>query len=308
MRILITGGAGSLGMNLVPYLINKNYEILVLDNFLTGNKEIKSIKKPNLSFIEIDLNETDELLSVFTNFNPNYVIHLSVSYDDPENWVRDINTNILSLSNIINYSEKLKVKQFINIQTILCYEQISGIIKENGKINPLTSYSISKTTAEQYLAISKLNYVSLRLSSVYGPWSFTGPIPTFFKKISKCEDCLVTDAYRDYIYISDFLKLIDKIIDNKKIFGIYNVSNDEPVSIKSICENMIELMKPNKKINIIQKSILNDDVKKIFLDSSKIKELLSWKPEVKLKDGLRLTIDWYNKHGVTKTFTHLRQH
>ena len=67
------------------------------------------------------------------------------------------------------------------------YKNNQKFIREDGIIDPITSYSISKTSAEQYLEISDLNFISLRLSSVYGPWSFTGPMPVFYNNIKKAE-------------------------------------------------------------------------------------------------------------------------
>ncbi len=243
----------------------------------------------------------------FDSFKPQEIIHLAASYDDPDNWQRDINTNIVGIDNLIKLSEAHKVNRIINIQTILCYKQESGKIDENGDINPITSYSISKTAAESYLELSGLNFISYRLSSVYGPWSFSGPIPIFYKKILNEENCVVSDSYRDFIYVDDFINLFDKTLKNKKINGIFNVSNGEPISIKEIYNLIINLIKPKKKIKVHEQKIADDDVKKIFLDSSKIRKELNWEPKINFEDGVKRTLNWYKENGIGNTFTHLKK-
>ncbi len=307
MKILITGGAGSLGMNLLNYFSKKNFNILILDNLTTGNKNVTQFESNNITFKKIDITNYKKLLKEFDFFKPQELIHLAASYDDPDNWQRDIKTNIEGINNLINLSKLYNVERIINIQTILCYKQEFGQIDENGEIKPISSYSISKTAAESYLHLSGLNFISFRLSSVFGPWSFSGPIPIFYKKISNVEDCLVSDTYRDFIYVDDFINLFDKTLKNKKLNGIFNVSNGEPISIKEIFNYMIEAINPIQKVKFKEIKNSNDDVKKIFLDSSKIRKALNWKPQSKFIDSLKKTILWYDKNGVGKSFTHLKK-
>ena len=163
MNILITGGAGSLGMNLINFLSKKKKNILIIDNFTTGNEKVKQFESENTTLKNIDIKNYKKLAKEFDTFKPQEIIHLAASYDDPDNWQRDINTNVVGIYNLIKLSEAHKVNRIINIQTILCYKQESGKIDESGDINPITSYSISKTAAESYLELSGLNFISYRL-------------------------------------------------------------------------------------------------------------------------------------------------
>ena len=132
-------------------------------------------------------------------------------------------------------------------------------------------------------------------------------MPVFYKNIKKNKSCQVVNSYRDYIEINDFLNLFNKILDKPKLNGIFNVSNDKPVSVLKILKNMIKIMKPKNEIEIVKKKISNDDIKKVYLDSSKIRRALSWKPEVSLELGLKNLIKWYDLNGIHKTYSHLKK-
>src|SRR5207244_3821868 len=118
------------------------------------------------------------------SFKPEIVVHAAASYKDPENWKEDVLTNVLGTSNVVKESIKSHVKRVIYFQTSLCYgkPQTAPITLEH-RVNPESSYAISKTAAEQYIALSGLDFISFRLANVYGPRNISGPLPTFFKRL-----------------------------------------------------------------------------------------------------------------------------
>ena len=120
MRILITGGAGCLGSNLIEHWLPQGHEIFVIDNFVTGKREVVPAVK-GLSLKEGTI--TDELLveEVFSSFKPDVVIHAAAAYKDPNNWIEDSTTNVLGSINIAKASKLHNIKRLINFQTALCY-------------------------------------------------------------------------------------------------------------------------------------------------------------------------------------------
>ncbi len=117
------------------------------------------------------------------------------------------------------------VKRFVNFQTALCYGRPDRVpIPVDHPTRPFTSYGITKTAGEAYVAISDLPWVSLRLANITGPRLAIGPIPTFYKRLKAGQNCFCTDAVRDFLDMADFLELMDIALRDDAPTGIFNVS------------------------------------------------------------------------------------
>ena len=182
-KILITGGLGCLGLNIATYLSKKGYKLILIDNLKT-NVISPDLIPQNINFFYCNIKNFKKLEKIFHNTRPDYVIHSAASYKNPNDWIGDIKTNVVGMVNLIKLSEKFDIKKFINFQTIHCYEK-KNIVDEKSNKSPKESYSITKVTAEEILTLSSLNFISLRLTIIFGPYHFNGPIPIFFKNISQ---------------------------------------------------------------------------------------------------------------------------
>ncbi len=210
MKILITGGAGFIGSHLAEKLLAKNHKILVIDNYQTGRRDNLKPHK-NLTIIENTIANRKVVEKIFDKFKPDKVIHAAASYKDPNNWFEDSMTNIIGTINIVNSSQKHKVKRIIYFQTALCYgvKPIQQPITFthpffSGKYSGGSSYAISKTAGEMYIELSGLDFISFRLANAYGPRNLSGPLPTFYHRLTKNMPCSVMDTRRDFIFIKDF--------------------------------------------------------------------------------------------------------
>ncbi len=297
-KILITGGLGCLGLNLAIHFSNKGYNVSLVDNLTTNVISPNSIPRALLFFF-CDIQNFDQLEKIFEFIKPDFVIHSAASYDNPKNWIRDIKTNVEGITNLIKLSEEYDVKKFINFQTIHCYKSKKKIDEKCDKL-PLESYSISKVAAEELLTISSLNFISLRLTIVFGPWHFNGPIPIFYKKIFKKQHCQISQSYRDFIYMEDFLRLIDKLLKIKKYdTSIFNVSSGKLYSIVEIFNKISKLM--NKKTDF---TLLKEKETKININSNKIRKFANWMPIYNINEGLRKQILWFNENFVGESHSH----
>src|SRR5450631_1627643 len=117
MRILITGGAGCLGSNLIEHWLPQSHEILVIDNFATGKREVVPAL-PGLKLIEGSIADRDLVDNAFAEFKPTHVVHSAASYKDPENWREDISTNIDGVANVVEAARIAGVSRVINFQTV----------------------------------------------------------------------------------------------------------------------------------------------------------------------------------------------
>tara|TARA_B100000035_G_scaffold315136_1_gene334056 strand:+ start:1442 stop:2365 length:924 start_codon:yes stop_codon:yes gene_type:complete len=303
-KIIIVGGAGYLGYNLCQFY-KKIYKVILIDNFLTSVVEKKIIK--DLKVYDVDVADYDVLKKIFKNNKPDIVIHSAASYSDSNNWKRDLSTNTLGTINLIKLCEQFGIEKFIYFQTSNCYGKTTlKKLHESLPYNPNSSYAISKSSAEQYLTVSKLPFVSLRLGIVYGPWHFSGPIPKFYHNLKKNKKSIIVNSFRQFLYMDDFLTLINKILNqNVKKENILNVSSDELVSIKDLYSKIKKIIKPTKDFYEIKKSVEND-IKSVPLDIKSVNQVYNWYPLIKINKGLKKQIQWYEENDIGKSYSHLK--
>jgi nucleoside-diphosphate-sugar epimerase len=169
---------------------------------------------------------------------------------------------------------------------------------------PFTSYGFSKTAGEQYLLMSGLPVVSLRLANITGPRLAIGPIPTFFKRLQAGQKCFCSDTVRDFLDMQDFLDLMDKLLTGDAK-GVFNVSTGEGHSIKEIFDEVVAYLGITLKEPVPIVPPGADDVKAMVLDPSHTAAALGWKARIGFKDTIRRQLDWYRKYGVSDVHSHL---
>ena len=305
-KIFITGGAGCLGSNLFEKYILEGHEICLIDNFITGKREVVP-ELDNLKLIEGSISDYDLLRSSIENFKPEYVIHSAASYKDPKNFAEDVRTNINGTINLIEICLENNVKKIINFQTSLCYGKPKVLpIPINHSIDPFTSYGISKAAAENFLFLSELPVISLRLANICGPRLAIGPIPTFYKRLKDNQKCFCSDSVRDFLDIKDFFNLMDIVLFQDVPAGKYNISSGEGHSIMEIFKLVCEYLNiENIDVPIIP--VGEDDIKEVVLDPSETEKKLGWKSKINFKDTIKNQLIWYDNYGISEIFSHLNK-
>lgn len=306
MRVLITGGSGCLGANIAERLLAAGHSVLSIDNFATGQRGALA---PHDNLQEVEGTIADQTLvdNCFDNFKPTHIVHSAAAYKDLDNWAEDAATNVLGTIYVAKAAKRHNVKRFINFQTVLCYGRTDvRPVPINHPVAPFTSYAISKTAGEQYIEMSELPYVSLRLSSVYGPRHFNGPIPTFYQRLCEGKKCFVVDTQRDFIEMEDFLDLFDRIMQDDAPTGTYNVSSGSDVTIKEIFDSIVENLGIELDEPVEVRPPEDDDVARILLDPSETEKAFGWKATTTLKEGMVKQIQWFKEHGVEQTYSHLK--
>jgi len=312
MKIIITGGAGFIGSHLVERLLTKGEKVLVIDNYATGRKDNLQ-KHNNLTVIEDTIANKDKVDSIFASFQPDKVVHAAASYKDPENWLEDGMTNVIGTINIVKAAKKQNIKRIIYFQTSLCYglkplQQPITLTHPyfSGSYPGGSSYAISKTSAEQYVELSGLDFISFRLANAYGPRNLSGPLPTFYHRITENKPLFVMDTRRDFIFVNDLVDVVMKAIDGMGEKGYYHISSGQDYSIKQLYDATIKALgiKPEKEVEVKERN--PDDVATLLIDPSKTNKAFNWKTTTPLEVGVKAAIDWYKTHGITQTFTHLK--
>ena len=308
MRVLVTGGAGFVGSNLADRLIARGDRVAVIDNFETARRD-NLAPSEHLTLIEGSIVDPDLINRTFDEHRPEVVVHAAASYKDPDNWYGDALTNVVGTVNVVRASERLGVGRLIYLQTALGYglHPLEQPITLNHPLQPDgSSYAISKTAGEQYIFLSKLDYISLRLANAYGPRNLSGPLPTFYQRLTSGKPCFVMDTRRDFIYVNDLVDVISLAVEGKGRRGPYHVSSGSDYSIRELFDSTVKALGISLDRDVEVRPRNPDDVATILLDPSKTEEDFDWRISTPLEVGVAATIDYYQTRGIDQTYTHLK--
>lgn len=307
MRLLVTGGAGSLGSNLIEHWADQIENCVVLDNFATG-KAAAIAPNNKVQVIEGSITNIDNFRNAFKLAKPDFIVHSAASYKDPNDWTTDAQVNIQGAINLVNLANEFGIQRIINFQTALCYGRPEVIpIPVDHRMQPITSYGISKTAGELVLLNSGLDVISLRLANVTGPRLAIGPIPTFYKNLKAGIPCSVSTTVRDFLDMADFLALMDIIRSKPTINGVFNVSTGNGNTIEEIFEAVASyLSMPNAKPEKVV-APGTDDIPAVVLDPTKTNQAFQWKARFGFKETMYRMLQWYDEYGVTDIFSHLQK-
>lgn len=305
MRILITGGAGCLGSNLIEHWLPLGHEIFVIDNFATGKREVVPEVR-GLTVREGSIADQALVDACFSEFQPDVVIHAAAAYKDPDDWVEDARTNVIGSAYVARAAKVSGARRLINFQTALCYGRPQQLpIPANHPTAPFTSYGITKTAGEQFMLLSGVPTLSLRIANVTGPRLAIGPIPTFYKRLKAGQGCFCSDTSRDFLDMSDFLAFMDLAITDDAPTGVFNVASGEAHSIKEIFDLVTDYLSLSiNDVPVVPPAA--DDVPIVSLDATETLKAFGWKAQVDFSETIRRQLQWYDKHGISDVYSHLK--
>jgi UDP-glucose 4-epimerase len=308
MKVLITGGAGFIGSHLADRLLARGDKVSVIDNYATGRRD-NLRPNPNLTVVEGTIADRATVDGAFDKSRPDLVIHAAASYKDPDNWIEDARTNVEGTANVMKAAKSVGVKRVIYFQTALCY----GLVPLEQPItlkHPIrstgSSYAVSKTAGEQYVDLGGIDYISFRLANAYGPRNLSGPLPTFYHRLTNNKPCFVMDTRRDFIYIDDLVACVMKAIDGAGRKGAYHISSGSDYAIKELFDATVKALgvKLDKPVEVRPRQ--PDDTFTILLDPSETNKDFGWKVTTPLETGVAKAIGYYREYGISQTYTHLK--
>ena len=318
-KVVVTGGYGFIGSNLIKYLLKKNYFVINIDklSYSANPYNLKEIKKnKNYRFFKLDINESKKLLKILNKFQPSGIFNLAAethvdrSIDDPKNFIKSNIIGVYSLLEVIKKYLKSKNREvkLIHISTDEVYGDIVSGRRSDEKFsyNPSSPYAASKASADHliksYIRTYKIPAIISNCCNNYGPNQFPEKlIPKLIYNIIKNKPLPIYAKgknSREWIHVYDHCEALLKIFLKGKIGENYNVGTGQNVRNIDIA----------KKLIIIQKSLLqnNNNKAKIqfvkdrpghdlryALNSKKIQVKLGWKSKIKLQKGLAETFNWY---------------
>ena len=302
--VLVTGGAGFIGSNLVDKLLEIGYRVVVIDDFSSG-KEGNLIKhKNNPSLIIYKRSITDCLDDIFKTYKIDSIFHLAAKLSIPYSIEHPIEThdvNVNGILNLLNTCKNFNVGKFILSSSYAVYgEQKNLPFTEDLHPNPVNPYGLHKWMSEQYCKLFSSLYgiktVILRYSNVYGPrqnplGEYASLIPKFITLINKEIAPTINgdgNQTRDFVFVSDVVdaNIIALNLADKMCCDIFNVGSGNEISVNEIAERIIKLK--GKCIEPVHGPPLTE-IKRAFLSSQKAGDLLKWVPKVSLEEGLKIT-------------------
>ena len=316
-KIIVTGGLGFIGSNLIELLIKKNYKVLNIDK-VTYSSNFYNLKEYTNSnkykFIKCNIGERKFKKILFKYkpiciFNLAAETHVDRSIDNPEHFVQ---SNIVGVYKLLEYFKEYSQKfssKLIHISTDEVYGDIlKGRTSEKYPYNPSSPYAASKAASDHlvqsYVRTYKIPAIITNCSNNYGPKQHpeklipkliynilnNKPLPIYGKGLNS----------REWIFVKDHCEALIKIFKKGKIGNFYNIGSNMNLTNLKVCEHLISIAKKNSilgtniKINFI-KDRPGHDIR-YALNSNKIKRELNWKPRINFKEGIKLTFDWYNKN------------
>jgi dTDP-glucose 4,6-dehydratase len=317
-KVIVTGGLGFIGSNLIELLLKKYYvinldKVTYSSNFY-NTKEF--VKKKNYKFIKYDINNK-KIIKIFNKYKPVGIFNLAAethvdrSIDSPKSFIE---SNILGVYNILEafrvFSKKIPKTKLIHISTDEVYGDILfGRSNENYPYKPSSPYAASKASSDHlvssYVRTYNIPAIVTNCSNNYGPKQHPEKlIPKLIYNIFKNKPLPIygkgTNS-REWIYVKDHCEALIKIFKKGKIGNFYNIGSNKNQTNLEICSKLLRIAKINKfkgkNVNIkFVKDRPGHDIR-YALNSSKLKNELSWYPKTSLGSGLKKTFEWYMKNS-----------
>ena len=302
-RVLITGGAGFIGSNLVRSLIANGTadSITVLDNEVLGDRKI--LEGLDVEFVHGDIRDNDVVRKVVAKADT--IVHLAADtrvIDSIDNPFFNYENNVLGSMNIFMAMREFGVERLVNASTggaIL--GEVPPPVDEDMLPSPMSPYGAAKLAVEGYCSAFAASYglkiASLRFSNVYGPLSIHkgSVVAAFMRNIMDGKSITIYgdgSQIRDYVYVYD---LCDGIVAavNAGVNGVYQLGTGIPTTLNALVENMRDVVGQDYPIEVTFENARKGEIKDTYCNISKAREAFGFDPATKLPVGLKNTWEWF---------------
>jgi UDP-glucose 4-epimerase len=312
LRIVVTGGAGFIGSNLVDTLLDQGHTVTVVDNLSTGKFDnlfkVKDAAKENrFNFLHMDIRD-DSLGAAFKGKDIDAVIHLAAQIDvrySVKHPVFDADINVLGTLNVLEMAAQSGVRRFVNTSSGGCVygEPQSLPVAETADRLPDSPYGVSKNVAEQYIRYYERSHgiacCTLALSNVYGPrqnaFGEAGVVAIFAGKMLSGEVPLIFgkgEQTRDFVFVEDVVNAY--IAGLEKGEGeFFNIGTGIETSVNELYRKIAELLDFDFEPQYAEAR--EGELDRIALNAEKAGQVLGWRPQTSFDQGLARTVEWYRQ-------------
>lgn len=319
-KIIVTGGNGFIGSNLIRFLLKKKYFVINIDNckYSNGSFLLRNLRNKNYKFYKLDINNK-KILKILSKYKPIGIFNLAAethvdrSIDTPKDF---INTNILGTFNILEQIRKYKKKynrkiRLVHVSTDEVYGDIKKNLRSNEKYayNPSSPYSATKASSDHliksYVRTYNVNAVISNCCNNYGPGQFPEKlIPTLIFNIMNNKFLPIYGKgknSREWIYVNDHCNGLLSIFQKGKAGESYNIGTNKNITNLNLTKLLLKIIKSKKfkigknvKIKFVKDRPGHDF--RYALNSQKIKKEIKWKPNKSFLSGLEETFNWYQNN------------
>lgn len=315
-KILITGGAGFIGSNLTEYFLNKNYEVVCLDNFATGHRHnIEGfLSNSNYTLLEGDIRDLKDCQDAVNGVD--YVLHQAALGSVPRSIKDPITTNDVNVSGFLNMltaARDAKVKRFIYAASSSTYGDSESLPKVEEVIGkPLSPYAITKYVNELYAEIFSKTYgietIGLRYFNVFGRrqdphGAYAAVIPLFVKQFMNYESPIINgdgNYSRDFTYIDNVIQMNELAMTTENLEAVNTVYNTA-FGDRTTLTQLVQLLKDNLAIldpKIAEVQVIHGpnrvgDIPHSLASIDKAKSKLGYNPKYSIEQGIKEAVSWY---------------
>jgi len=324
-KIIVTGGLGFIGSNLINILLKKNFKILNIDKvtYASNFYNIKNfVNHKNYEFSKCDLFNQKKLNNLINNFKPDAIFNLAAethvdrSIDNPHSFIK---SNIVGVFNLLEVFKKYTIQnkkaKLIHISTDEVYGDIlNGRSDENYSYLPSSPYAASKASSDHlvysYFRTFNLPVIITNCSNNYGPRQHPEKlIPKLIYNIINNYDLPIYGNgknSREWIYVNDHCEALIIVWLKGKVGNFYNIGSNKNLKNIEISKILLEIgqkkLSSSSKITFVQDRPGHDA--RYALNSNKIRKELKWQPKISFNEGIKKTFEWYlNNMKYYKSFS-----
>ena len=315
INLLITGGAGFIGSNLVEYFLQDDRVglVRVLDNLSNGY--IENIQEffnhPRFEFIEGDIRDYETCLKACEGIDK--ISHQAALGSVPrsiENPMQSTEVNILGTVNLMYAAVQQKVERIVLAFSSSTYGDHPDLPKVEENIgNPLSPYAVTKASIEQFAEVFGktygLNWMGMRYFNVFGPRQnpgnpYAAVIPIFSKAFLNNKECVINgdgETSRDFTYVKNVIQMNERTLfttNKEALNNTYNTACNDQVTLNQLVKYLADIT--GNDANVKYGPERPGDVRHSFADISKAQNLLGYYPEVLFQEGLESTVNWYREN------------
>ena len=316
-KIIVTGGLGFIGSNLIELLLKKNFKVINVDKVTYSSnfynlKEFKNSK--NYNFVKCDIKDR-QFRKILLKFKPSCLFNLAAethvdrSIDNPDSFIQ---SNIVGVFNLLEGFKDLTKKyksKLIHISTDEVYgDVLKGRSSERYAYQPSSPYAASKAASDHlvssYIRTYKIPAIVTNCSNNYGPKQHPEKlIPKLIYNILNNKSLPIYGNgknSREWIYVKDHCEALIKVYQKGKIGEFYNIGSNKNLNNLEVSRKLLDVSKKIVKLDkrtkiFFVKDRPGHDVR-YALDSKKIKKNLNWRPKISFEEGIKLTFKWYNEN------------
>ena len=314
MTYLVTGGAGFIGSHVAEALLKRGDRAVIIDNF--NDYYDSAIKRRNAErlshydncvIIEGDIRDATLVDRLFAEQGINHGAHLAAMAGVRESVQHTrlyMEVNVTGTLNLLEASKAAKIKQFVLASTSSVYgkTEILPFVETDSADRPLAAYPASKRAAEllahTYHNLADMQVTALRFFNVYGPAGRPDMMPWRLIEATQTGEAIKLfnggDIHRDWTYIADTVKGVLAALDKPLGYEVINLGCGAPISLKDFVQIIAEYT--NTRINTVCVPTPLSDPPITFCDNSKARDLLGFAPSLSIREGLRMTWDWYREY------------